>query len=287
METLRLASVPFVNARPLTWGFLKGPYGRLCEVQEAPPSCIADRLRSGRADVGLIPSIEYQRLDDVEILPYLCIGAQRRARSVYLACRLPLGEIRSVALDANSRTSAALLRIILAHKGIEGVEFREQAPALRAMLRDSDAALLIGDPALTADTSGLEVHDLAAEWVAITGLPFVFALWAVRTDAVLPDGLRPFLDSRQMGVANIPAIAREAARRLRLPPESIESYLRNNIHYHLGSEESRGLDLFFRQALELGLVQGHRAIRFRAAAEREDSPEPVRPGGRPGSEDDS
>jgi chorismate dehydratase len=277
METLRLASVPYVNAQPLTWGFLKGPYRGLFEVTQVPPASIADLLRSGRADIGLIPSIEYQRLEEVELLPYLCIGAQRRARSVYLASRVPLGEIRSVALDAHSRTSAALIKIVLAHKGIEGVTYREQAPSLRAMLRDSDAALLIGDPALTADTTGLEVHDLAAEWVAITGLPFVFALWAVRADAALPDGLRPFLESRQMGVANIPAIAREAARRLRLPPESVESYLRTNIHYHLGSEESRGLDLFFRQAREQGLVPGHRAIRFRAAAEREEIREPARP----------
>lgn len=279
METLRIASVPFVNARPLVWGFVKGPYRGVCEVQEAPPSSIADLLRSGRADVGLIPSIEYQRLDDVEILPYLCIGAQRRARSVYLASRVPLARIRSVALDANSRTSTALLKIVLAHKGIEAVAFGERAPSLRAMLRDSDAALVIGDAALTADTTGLEIHDLAAEWVAITGLPFVFALWAVRTDALLPDGLRPFLDSRRMGVANIPAIAREASRRLRLEPDSIESYLRTNIHYHLGSEESRGLDLFFRQARELDLVTAHRAIRFRAAAERDDSLETVLPAG--------
>ncbi len=269
MTQPRLASVPFVNAEPLTWGFQKGPYRDVYDVAHVAPSAIADLLRSGRADVGLIPSIEYQRLDEVEILPHLCIASKRRARSVYLASRLPLPEIRHVALDANSRTSAALLRIVLAHRGVRDVEYTEQAPSLREMLCHSDAALLIGDSALTADTTGLEVLDLAAEWFDISRLPFVFAVWAVRPGAALPDGVRPFLESRQMGVTNIPAIAREGAARLRLAPDSIESYLRTNIHYHLGSEEARALDLFFRQAFELGLTPGLRPLRIYQQPDRE------------------
>jgi chorismate dehydratase len=136
------------------------------------------------------------------------------------------------------------------------------------MLRDCEAALIIGDPALTADTKGLRVLDLGEEWSALTGLPFVFALWAARRAAPLPDGVRPFLESRQMGVANIPGIARESAPRLGLPPAEIEAYLRANIHFHLGSDEARGLELFFRRAVELGLAPGGRPIRFREAATR-------------------
>jgi chorismate dehydratase len=269
MTRPRLASVPFVNAEPLTWGFRKGPYRDIYDVAHVAPSAIADLLRSGRIDVGLIPSIEYQRLEDVEVLPYLCIASKRRARSVYLASRRPLAEIRRVALDANSRTSAALLRIVLAHRGVRDVEYAEQAPSLGEMLRHSDAALLIGDAALTADTAGLGIHDLAAEWFDISRLPFVFAVWAVRPGVVLPDGVRLFLESRQMGVANIPAIAREASARLRLSPGSIESYLRTNIHFHLGTEEARGLDLFFRQAFEIGLTPARRALRLYEQPDRE------------------
>jgi chorismate dehydratase len=275
MSILRLATVPYVNAEPLTWGFLKGPYREICSVSPVPPARIPDLLRDGRADVGLIPSIEYQRLEGVELLPDVCIASKSRARSVFLASRVPLEKVRRIALDPGSRTSAALLRIILAHRGRRDVVYAEQDPPLAEMLREHDAAMLIGDAALAADTAGLRVFDLAAEWHGITGLPFVFALWAARQGVAIPDGARPFLESRQMGVANIGAIAAAAAPRLRLEARTIEEYLRVNIHYHLGSEEARGLDLFFRQAHELGLIPVRRPARFREPP----APEPARAGG--------
>lgn len=269
MNVLRLASVPYVNAEPLTWGFVEGPYREICSIAHAVPSSISRLLGEGSVDVGLIPSIEYQRLEGVELLPYLCIASKSRARSVLLASRVPLDAVRRIALDPASRTSASLLKVIMAHRGRRDVVYTEQAPPLKEMLREHDAAMLIGDAALTADTTDLLVFDLAAEWHGITGLPFVFALWAVRGGVAIPDGLRPFLESRQMGVANIRAIAAAAAPRIRLPAETIEEYLRVNIHYHLGSEEARGLDLFFRQAHELGLVPGRRPIQFHEPLDRE------------------
>ncbi len=277
MDHVRIVSVPFVNAQPLTWGFLRGPYQGLFKVSLAAPSGISDLLRSGKADVGLIPSIEYLGLPGVEFLPQICIASKRRVRSVILASRVPLEEIRSVALDSNSRTSAVLLRIILVHKRLRDVTYAAQAPSLPEMLRGHDAALLIGDAALAADTAGLRVYDLAAEWFALTGLPFVFALWAVRSGVVVPDGVRPFIESRRIGFAGIPEIAVLAGQRLRLAPETIESYLRTNIHFYLGTEEQRGLELFFRQAQELGLAPGRRAIRFRDPYQWERLPSPSVP----------
>jgi len=272
MDHLRIASVPFVNAQPLTWGFLSGPYRGIFEVSRVPPSRIPDLLRSNKVDVGLIPSIEYLRLPGVEFLPQMCIASKRRVRSVILVSRVPLAEIRSVALDTNSRTSAALLKILLRRRGLGDIRYAEQAPSLRDMLLEHDAALLIGDAALTADVTGLHVLDLAAEWFAQTRLPFVFALWAARPGVVVPDGVRPFIESRRLGVANIPSIAVLEGQRLKLAPESIESYLRTNIHYYLGSEERRGLDLFFRLAQQLGVAPGRRAIQYRDPFEWERVP---------------
>ncbi len=269
MNRLRLASVPFVNAEPLSWGFTHGPFRGLFDVTSVLPSRIPDLLRSGRVDAGLIPSIEYQRLDNVELVPYVGVGAKRRARSVYLASRVPFDRVRRVALDEGSRTSAALLRVLLAHRGIRDIDLGEHAPSLKDMLLDNDAALLIGDSALTSDTHGLHVYDLAAEWFSMTGLPFVFAVWAVRAGVHPPDGARPFMESRRMGIANIPSIARSASARLHLPAGTIEEYLRVNIHYHLATEEMRALDLFFRQARELGLVEHHRPLRFLETTDRE------------------
>jgi len=254
LSRIRIASVPYVNAEPLTWGFLHGPYREMFELERVPPAGIPECLLSGRADVGLIPTIELWRQNGLEILPRIGIASKRRARSVFLASKGPLETVRRVALDESSRTSAALLRVLLARRGLENIRFTPAAPSLRDMLQHADAALLIGDPALTAYTRGLEVFGLASEWFDMTGLPFVFAVWARRAGFLLPDGLRPFLDSRRMGMEAIPRIALSAGPRLRLAPEVIEEYLRINIHYFLGSEEDQALQLFRDHAVALGLV---------------------------------
>ena len=263
MRPLRVISVPYLNAAPLTWGFEHGEYRDRVSLSHEPPSHIAELLRTGHADIGLVPSIDYQRLEGVEILPSLCVASKRRARSVFLASRRPIEEIASIALDENSSASVALLRLLLAHRGRSSVVFNPQTPSLSAMLRENDAALIIGDAALTADTAGLRVYDLAAEWFAITRLPFVFAIWVARREAVLPEGVRPFVESLRAGQAHIETIADNAFRTLGLPRETLVDYLKINIHYQLGPDELRALDLFYRQAGELGLVAARRPIRLR------------------------
>jgi chorismate dehydratase len=274
MDTLRIASVSFVNARPLTYGFETGAVGDAARVRHAPPSAIPDLLRQGAADVGLIPSIAWAGLPDTVLLPHLCIGAQGQARSVLLVARAPFDRVRRVALDSASRTSAALLRILMADRGRHDIVYEEQPAALPAMLRDHDAALIIGDPALAADLAGLEVLDLGAAWRESTGLPFVFAVWAARSGARLPGGARPFLESRRLGIAAIPAIAREAAPQLGTTPADLESYLDTNLCYTLGPRELEAFALFHRRARALGLTPGDRPPIF-LDAPRLDAPPPA------------
>jgi chorismate dehydratase len=265
MTPLRVASVHYLNADPLTWGFEHGSLRRYVSLSKHAPSLIPELLQSGEVEVGLIPSIEYQRMDDLEILPGMGVGSSSKARSVLLVSARPMESIRSVALDGSSRTSAALLRIVLAHRRITGVRFSEQPPALRAMLAAHDAALIIGDPALTCESTGLNVWDLGEEWNSITGLPFVFAVWAKRIDTQLPDGVGPFAASLQEGLAHIDEIATAMAVPLDLPVASLQEYLRVDLRYELGERETQAMALFFRQARELGLVPGHRPIRFTTA----------------------
>ncbi len=258
MGRLRIASVSFINARPLTFGFESAPYRDLVEMSYEIPSAIPDLLREGRVDVGLIPSIAWTDLPGAVLLPQICIGARRRARSVLLVSRVPIDRVRRIALDSASRTSAALLRILMADRGRHDIAYDVRPAPLRTMLQDHDAALIIGDPALTADRFGLEVMDLGTAWFEATGLPFVFAVWAARPGVPLPDGARWFLESRRLGLASIPAIAREAAPVLCLPADEIEMYLTGDLHYLLGSAELAALDLFLRRAHELGLASQHR-----------------------------
>ena len=145
------------------------------------------------------------------------------------------------------------------------------------MMSGHDAALIIGDAALTCDTGDLQVADLGEEWHKITGRPFVFAVWAKRVDTLLPEGLRPFVASHREGLAHIDDIARAYSASLGLPPGSLKEYLTADLHYDLGPQEVRGMDLFFRQARELDLVPGHRPIRFLSRTHRR--PVPAREAG--------
>ncbi|HYV84443.1 MAG TPA: cyclic dehypoxanthinyl futalosine synthase [Patescibacteria group bacterium] len=254
MQRLRIATVPFVNAAPLVWGFRHGSLRDRVELLAVPPARIADLLRERRVDAGLVPVIATQVLEDHAIHPALGIASPERARSVLLISKRPLEEIRSIALDAGSRSSAALLKVILAARRLTGIVFTEQAPALRAMLETSDAALLIGDPALQAETDGLEVLDLAAEWRRLTRLPFLFAVWAVRRDAWPTDEGDLFMRSYLEGRERLDAIAAEAAPGLGLEAAAVAAYLKVNIRYELGAEEHRAADLFLGRAHEIGLI---------------------------------
>jgi len=260
MPIPRVATVNYLNARPLVWGFTHGTRsGEVTLLLETPARC-AQLLSAGEVDVALIPSIEYLRIPGLTVLPGMAIASRRQARSVLLVSRVAAAEIRSVALDTSSRTSAALVKILLARRSRHRVSYHEMEPTLHRMLESHDAALLIGDSALVAKTSGLKVYDLAAEWHAMRGLPFAFAFWAVRPGADLPRLSQPFLDSKLQGLAERESIAQEAASELGLPASDLCEYLRTNIHYDLGEEEIKALWLFYRLARESALVETAREL---------------------------
>ena len=164
----------------------------------------------------------------------------------------PAREIRTLAADSSSRTSVQLARIILQRR--YGAEYTAipHAPDLDSMLRVADAALIIGDPALHLDPAILpyEVHDLGAEWVEMTGLPMVFAVWAARRGVVTAGVVKAFEESCRYGRAHIEDIveAESAARVFR--PRSVREYLTRHIVHQLGPREYQGMDLFLQFARE-------------------------------------
>jgi chorismate dehydratase len=223
---------------------------------------VAELLARGELDVGLVPSIELQRIPDLRVIPGLCIAATHEARSVLLVSRRPLGEVRRVALDEASRTSAALLRIVLADGYGVHPEYASRRADAAAMLSDFDAALLIGDPALRVERDRWLVWDLAAEWRRLTGLPFVFAVWAARPAADLPGLPEYFHDSLRRGLEELPEIVRQAAAELDLPPAAVEEYLTRNLRFELRQPELLGLEEFFRRAHRHGLIAAPRPLVF-------------------------
>lgn len=264
MAKLRVGIVDYLNSRPLAWGFLKGDHGDLFTPTFHPPATVARMLADGGLDIGLIPSIEVERIPGLRILPDLCVAATHEVRSVLLVSRVdPAADpaaIRRVALDHNSRTSAALLRILMRERWSADPEYVEARPDVERMLETADAALVIGDPALRFHASGererrgLHTVDLAAEWQALTGLPFVFAVWAVREEAWRPDLAYYFKSSLRLGLASIDSVVREAAAELDLDRTTLHTYLTENLSYLLQGPQRRGLEEFWRRARVHGLL---------------------------------
>jgi chorismate dehydratase len=243
---LRISLVDFLNARPLTWGLLHEPPPGV-EVSRDLPSACAAKLASGEADVGLIPSIEYQRIPGLRVVPGLGIAASSEVRSVLLVSGVSREKIRSVALDPASRTSAALTRILL--KRCYGL-----SPRFAEGAGEADARLIIGDPALKTRLNGQVVLDLASEWRAFSGHPFVFAFWAVREDAASAEVAALLRRSYEAGLAHFDELIREEASQTGLSEAVVEDYLRHALHFELDPGDLEGLELFYRLAAQEGLI---------------------------------
>ncbi|MFN7972717.1 MAG: menaquinone biosynthesis protein [Acidobacteriota bacterium] len=262
----KVSIVDFLNAAPLGWGFEQGYFREGFQVTRDTPAACARKLGNGEADVGLIPSIAYQTIPGLTVLPDLCIAADGDVRSVLLLSRhRRLGALRRIAADPASRTSAALLRILLAEWHGVVPEMTERAGDPRRLLDNFDAVLAIGDRALVAPKRGLTSFDLAGEWKRRTGLPFVFAFWAVRDGVRLGEGARAFALSLALGRGNLDAIVSSAARKVRLPVAEMNAYFRERLVYDLGERERKGLDLFFRLARAQGVIDRVAPLRFHAS----------------------
>ncbi len=270
MPGLRISAISFLNTAPLMWDFEHGDAGRNFEVEYTIPSACAAALAAKQADIGIIPAFTYAEIPDLVILPNIAIAAKDRVRSILLVSKRPIEEVRTVATDSSSRTSVALLQVLFAKFFGGPRQLTPRAPQLEAMLRENDAALLIGDAALQVPTgSGFYLYDLAHEWCERTGKPFVFAFWAVRLDALNRqpreiDLAKVFQSSRDHGLQpeNIATIAQEWSPKLALSPDDIRQYLTENIHYYLDRENHAGLQLFFQYAQELDLIKDIPELRF-------------------------
>jgi chorismate dehydratase len=254
---LRVSVVDFLNARPLTWGLLHDAPAGVVVSRDVPSVC-ARKLAAGEVDVGLIPSIEYQRIPDLKVVPALGIAASSEVRSVLLVSDVSRERIRSVELDPASRTSAALTRILL--RRVYGItpEYREASGAAPR----GDARLVIGDPALKTRLNGHVVLDLAAEWRAFSGHPFVFAFWAVRADAATAEVAALLRQSYAAGLGSFATLVRQEAAESGLSEAVVEDYLRHALHFELDAGDLDGLQLFYRLAAEDGLVPAARPLAF-------------------------
>ncbi len=261
---VRLGAVSYLNTRPLVEGLDTRPGVAL--RFDVPARC-ADLVAAGEVDLGLVPIIEYARhADDYAVVPDISIASLDAVDSVALFTRQPIARVRTIALDVSSRTSAGLVRLLCArHFGIRPA-FVPAAPDIRTMLAGADAALLIGDPALFLDPASVDAEkiDLGLAWRAMTGLPFVWAVWAGRVGAASPAVCRMLYETRLRGVASIDAIARRERPDDPAGQGVVARYLRDTITYGLDAPLLAGAQAYFDGLAGEGLIP--RAPRLRMFA---------------------
>jgi chorismate dehydratase len=280
LPKLRISIVQYLNTAPLVWGFTHGSLRGKYELSFTVPSQCAEALRSGAADVAIIPAIEYQRIPDLVILPDLAIASKERVRSLLVVSKMPIRQARSVALDAGSRSTQALTRILAHRRWNIAPEFFEAAPHPEEMLNDADAALLIGDVALRmaiaaatqmtlgadgqwvcdgaaagiASLSKLHIYDVVKEWWHLTEKPAVLAVWAGRQEIISDELCGDFIASRDYGMRHIGEICEQAAKQMNLPEEELRLYLEKNIDFSLDERNVEGLITYFQSCANLGLL---------------------------------
>jgi chorismate dehydratase len=250
---MRIGAVNYLNSKPLVHGLdREGAEDRLFFDL---PSRLADSLSAGRLDVALVPSVEWLRQPGHVIVSDACVACRGPVLSVKLYFRKPPSEVRSLALDEGSRTSAALAQILLGE--LAGVQPTTEPLPIGCGLESTtaDAVLLIGDRAiLSAESDAVEVWDLGEKWFDWTGLPVVFAAWVARPDVETTDLEVQLAAARDRGVESLRNIALAEAALIGVDPELAHCYLRDNLHFTLGREEFQGLERFARLCAERGFV---------------------------------
>ena len=271
MSPLRLSAISFLNTAPLMWDFERGDAGKDFEISYTTPTACAAALAAGTADMGIIPAVTYAEIPGLVILPNIAIAAKDNVRSILLISKKPVEDIRTVATDTSSRTSVALTQVLFTKFFGGHRKFTPHPPDLKEMLKEHDAALLIGDSALqiSLHDSPYHLYDLAHDWRRLTGKPFVFAFWAIRLDALhrQPKGMNlreVFQRSRDHGLLpeSVAVLANEWGPKLGITEAEVTTYLTESIHYYLDRENHGGLQLFLTYTHEIGLIPAVPELRF-------------------------
>jgi len=261
-KKLRIGAVRYFNSRPLIHGLA----GRAdVSLSRDVPSKLAAALDNGQIDVGLVPGIDYQRSrGDWWILPAGAVSSCGEVLTVRVFSRCRMDEVQVLACDSDSHCSAALAQIIWKKRYKYRPRFTTFSYDVGRKLEvgDKTAALLIGDKVLSQLGHWPYELDLGQVWWELTGLPFVYAIWAVK-DKTNADHITEVLsDACENGIANIDDIARDYGPEHGFTPERAAGYLRDNIGHRFGPDQQKGLQRFYELSLEYGLIDKLKPLRI-------------------------
>jgi chorismate dehydratase len=260
-DLIRFGCHDFLNIKPLINPIVRGEIPHRFSLTMDTPARLSDLMQQGLLDLAWIPSIAYAALSECLIIPGFSISSFHSVKSVLLISKKEIRNIQKIALDQSSRTSVAMIRIILKEYGITP-GFITLAPDFQEMMKEADAALIIGDNALGAEKGGYRVYDLGEEWYRLTGLPFVHALLLVKPNFSLGDQLAVLHQARKIGLSRTEKIIDEESDHTGLDKELLRDYLEKRIYYDLGEKEIAGLKTFYLLARREGLIEKETELRF-------------------------
>lgn len=260
MKPTRISASSYLNTAPLVWSFLYGQnHGKIEIILNNAPARSAELLSQGRVDAALVPIFAYQTIDELYLVPDVCIGARERVQSVCLVTKgKELREARSIALDKSSRTSIALTKIVFREFLDAEPAWQSAEPDIDAMLSSTDCALLIGDPALRLAGRGYKIFDLAELWRQFTGYGFVFAMWMTRYASSPID----FAAARDEGLAHVDEIMNNYLPHVALDQNEMRNYLISSISYSIDDSMREGMKLYFELAYRHQLIEQNKPLQF-------------------------
>lgn len=271
MQTQRISASSYSNTAPLIWSFLYGSNrGKYEMILDNAPARSAELLSQNRVDAALVPVIAYQLLEDIRLIPNVCVGAKEKVKSVCLVTKgEDLQKVKTVSLDVSSKTSVALTKIIFREfLGFEPV-WKDSAPNVEKMLSESDCALLIGDPALMISDLGLRIaefevrkFDLAELWKSYTNFGFVFAMWMANAEKAETAKKIDFASARDEGLAHLDEIISNYQSEIHLSHQEFRNYLTENIAFEIDDSMQKGLELYFNLAHKNGLIENLKPLSF-------------------------
>ena len=239
-QKIKVGAVSYLNTKPLIYGFEQGLMKDEVELLIDYPSKIASLLQTNQVDIGLVPVAIIPTLEEHHIISDYCIGCDGEVASVCLFSEVPLAEISTILLDYQSRTSVALLEILIREHWKITPELRAAAADYEKNISGTTAGLVIGDRALVQRSKSKYIYDLGTAWKEMTGLPFVFAAW-VSNKSLSPQFIRAFNDTISAGTRQIDVILQT----VHLPEYDLKKYYNSNINFRLDGPQKEALTLFF------------------------------------------
>lgn len=252
---IKLGSVSFLNAKPITYALENNLIDHDFEIIQTPPSELSQKLYNQEIDLGLIPVAELLKRKDYRVVPEISISSFGKVDSVIILAKSDIKDLRTIAVDKRSQSSTALLRIVLELFNNIQPQYIPTDIDREDMLDGVDGAMLIGDSGLRqcyADESLYNIYDLGEIWTEKTGLPFVYAVFAVNNNVILGSNLNSLIESKKHGLGIVDKISEIESKILGIDYEICHKYLRDRIKYGLGEEEIKGIIRYSELLSELG-----------------------------------